>query len=66
MNYTRTESDLDMESSLRPCRKCLCRLSGVAPPIQPVWISDKSPDILLQVRLGAASDSRSLVDAVLT
>ena len=31
MNYTRTESDLDTESSLRPCRKCLCRLSGLAP-----------------------------------
>ena len=34
--------------------------------LQPAWISDKSPAILLQVGLGDASDSRSLVGAVLT
>ena len=30
MKYTWTESDLDTENSLRPCRKCLCRLSVLA------------------------------------
>ena len=32
MKCTWTESDLDTESSLRPCQKCLCRPSGAAPP----------------------------------
>ena len=41
MKCTWTESDLDTESSLRPCQKCLCRPSGYA----------KSGSRLCQIRL---------------
>ena len=70
MKYTCTESDLDTESSLSPCRKCLCRLSGVAPPtgVDIRQITSYSPTswIWRRVRFALTCGCRTYLETSLT
>ena len=70
MKYTWTESDLDTESSLRPCRKCLCRLSGAAPPtgvdIRQITSCSPTSWIGRRVRLALTCGCRTYLETSLT
>ena len=70
MKYTWTESDLDTESSSRPCRKCLCRLSGLAPPtgVDILQITSCSPTSWIgrRVRLAVTCGCGTYLETSLT